>query len=383
MRRVQEFRTSYSTFGLDKNGKRIVVAGIPSLEEHTIIIHVYFPEVSDVIKGQIDQLNDPSAWDYVLYLETTQSGRLINRLIPGSGERILNFKISLLSTALSKKATLLQMPYDDLMDTVEILHHISLRQTLHHIKLLNFEKNHQHAIELFGLNPLLESEQAEPILSRLNNDGTLFIENIDYLSEKTQKYLAEFIAFGYFHKFKSDIKVYSNVRVICSTNKDLLALVKEGKFSSALFNELNKMSLTMPSLNALTDEEMSDLVQGFAGQVETSEAYKNLLALMEKDTNRFLRNRPLSLRECKQRVHQLMANKSLKHNIQESTYFDSAYDIVEPDIADAVRLGKKALKDPQIMTLLWNKFKNQNKIATLLRVNRSSVNRRCQEYNLR
>ena len=29
------------------------------------------------------------------------------------------------------------------------------------------------------------------------------------------------------------------------------------------------------------------------------------------------------------------------------------------------------------MTCLWNKFKNQNKIATLLGVNRSSVNRRC------
>ena len=54
-----------------------------------------------------------------------------------------------------------------------------------------------------------------------------------------------------------------------------------------------------------------------------------------------------------------------------------------PDIAQAVRLGKKALQDPQSMAILWNKFRNQNKIATLLGVNRSSVNRRCQEYNLK
>ena len=46
-------------------------------------------------------------------------------------------------------------------------------------------------------------------------------------------------------------------------------------------------------------------------------------------------------------------------------------------------IGKKALKDPQIMSLLWEKFeKNQNRIATFLGVNRSSVNRRCKDYNL-
>jgi len=32
--------------------------------------------------------------------------------------------------------------------------------------------------------------------------------------------------------------------------------------------------------------------------------------------------------------------------------------------------------------MLWNKFNNQNKIAAFLGVNRSSVNRRCREYNL-
>ena len=94
-------------------------------------------------------------------------------------------------------------------------------------------------------------------------------------------------------------------------------------------------------------------------------------------------DRPISLKEFKDKVHNILVAKSTKHNLQESTTFDPAYDITEPDIAHAVRLGKKALKDPQLMTVLWNKFKNQNKIATLLGVNRSSVNRRCQEYDLR
>ena len=53
-----------------------------------------------------------------------------------------------------------------------------------------------------------------------------------------------------------------------------------------------------------------------------------------------------------------------------------------PELIQAARLGKHALRDQRIMVMLWDKFKNQNKIASFLGVNRSSVNRRCKEFNL-
>ena len=43
---------------------------------------------------------------------------------------------------------------------------------------------------------------------------------------------------------------------------------------------------------------------------------------------------------------------------------------------------KHALKDKYLMNLLWNKFKNQRKIATMLNVNRSSVNRRFKQFKI-
>ena len=51
-------------------------------------------------------------------------------------------------------------------------------------------------------------------------------------------------------------------------------------------------------------------------------------------------------------------------------------------LIEASRLGKHALRDPKLLALLWSKFKNQNAIATFLGVNRSSVHRRCREYNI-
>ena len=68
--------------------------------------------------------------------------------------------------------------------------------------------------------------------------------------------------------------------------------------------------------------------------------------------------------------------------IHEETPLDPAYQLTDPQLMQAARLGKHALRDPKIMALLWNKFKSQSKIATFLGVNRSSVNRRCKDYHL-
>jgi transcriptional regulator with PAS, ATPase and Fis domain len=56
--------------------------------------------------------------------------------------------------------------------------------------------------------------------------------------------------------------------------------------------------------------------------------------------------------------------------------------VTDPELIEAARLGKYALRDPKIMAQLWATFKNQNQIAAFLNVNRSSINRRCKEYNL-
>ena len=383
-RRVQEYKLSQTAFAHDSAGNRIIIAGIPSLEDHATILLISYPEISDIMKSQFDQLKDPSSWDYVLYLETTQSGQLINQLMPGTGEKLLNYKINLLATALSKKATLLDMAEEDLLPTVEILHSISLRQSLTVMKLTHPEKHEEFAIKLFGLNPLMQKESEPALLEKLDNTGTLFIQNIEYLSLEAQNYLGEFIAYGFFHRYKSDHKTFSNVRIICSSSKDLNALVLEGKFSKTLLNELQKTSLKMPSFSTLSEAEIDALAQGFAEQMTLNDAtYKNLLTLTEKDKMRLLANRPLSLHEFREKIHQLLITKSVRNNIEDVTEFDPAYNVSDPDIARAVRLGKKALQDPQSMAILWNKFRNQNKIATLLGVNRSSVNRRCQEYNLK
>jgi len=309
---------------------------------------------------------------------------LINKLIPGDGFTLLNFKIELLKVALSKKAILLDMMDQDLQSTAEIINHISMRDELYVIALQRPPHNFDIAIKLFGINPIfgILGNQNRPLLETLNGVGTLFIKNIHFLDLETQDALALFIRYGFYTILKSDQKVASDVRIICSSNQNLSSLTQAGKFSKELFQELKTTTLSMPSLIELPEDELQTLADGFTQQALTNDALDHILLLNDKEKKSFLNNRPISLQELKTRIQQLLIKKSKKNMIYQEVAFNNAYDVTDPDLIAAARLGKQALKDQRVMILLWNKFKNQNKISTFLGVNRSSVNRRCKEYNL-
>lgn len=381
--RVEEYKSPQNSIYTDANDCKLVISGVPNLEKNNVIITIYPPDISDIIKKQINMLKDPSKWDYLLYLESTKSGQLINQLIPGSGETLLNFKIDLLKLALSKSAILLDMPHEDLLPTVEILHHISLRETLHILTIQSHSNHSENAIKLFGINPIFGiTQEGKPLLEKLDGIGTLFIENIHLLEIEAQEYLAEYLSYGFFRTFKSDQKRSSSVRIICSSNQNLAQLVQEGKFSATLFNELKQTTLVMPSLLTIPEEELSQLAEGFSHIALSDQPFTNLLELTDKEKHKIASARPVSLHELKHRVQQLLEMKSKKNHIEQDTHFDPGYDLTNPELIQAARMGKSALKDQRIMTMLWSKFKNQNKIATFLGVNRSSVNRRCREFNL-
>jgi len=187
------------------------------------------------------------------------------------------------------------------------------------------------------------------------------------LNLETQNYLAEFIRYGFYRPFKGQQTIASNVRIICSTNINLKIAVQDGTFSKNLFNELKKTSICMPPIITLPENELAKLTQGFT---------KHQLTNMEQ--KRIVNSKPTSLYEIKEQVLKLLEKKS--NNIYKNEYKYEKNK--EPEIIEAARLGKQALKNPKVMAMLWNKFQNQNKIANLLGVNRSSVNRRCKEYDL-
>lgn len=380
---VVEYKSAQTTLTSDERGNKLVLSAVPNLEQNNIILIVHPPEMSDILAKQVNILQDPTKWDYLLYLETTKAGQLINQLIPGNGELLLNFKINLLQTILSRKTTLLKMADDDLLPTIELLHHLSNGETLHVMSLEHPYSIHEIAMKLFGINPQLGIEHVEtPLFKQLDKNSTLVIKDVHLLPLEIQECLAEYIKYGYYSVFNSEKRMKSNVRLIFSTNENLVSLMQDGTFSKPLYKEINNSLLHMPLLKTLPEKEFYDLIDGLTEQAIRTADFKKMLALTENEKMKIIHSHPSSLQDLRIKIEQILVKKSKKNNIFQETYFDPAYHITDPELTEAARLGKHALRDVQIMGLLWNKFKSQNKIADFLGVNRSSVNRRCKQYNL-
>ncbi len=383
---VENYKSTQTIFTYDAQGNKLVLLGIPNLERNNVIIIAYYPEISDVLKYQMDKIGNPTDWHYVLCLETTKSGQLINQMIPGSGAQLMRFKIDLLSMSISKKALLLDMPQDDLLPTAEIIHYISLRKALYHFVIDQEASMADVAIRLFGINPLYSKAQQndgeKPLFEQLQESGTLFIENIHLLDLDIQAMLANYIKYGHYCMYKSTYKLFSSVRILCSTNQDLQNLVQEGKFSKVLFDELKETTLTLPSFLTLPEQELDELISGFTEQAVAASPLKNLLELSAHEKYRMMQERAISLHEFKTKVKNALVKKSQKQDIFHEIKFEAAYSISDPELAQAAKLGKKALKDPKVLAMLLRKLKTQSRVADFLGVNRSSINRRLKQYKL-
>ncbi len=82
----------------------------------------------------------------------------------------------------------------------------------------------------------------------LADGGTLFLDEIGDLPVEIQPKLLRAIQEGTFERLGSEKTLYANVRIICATNIDLQAKIKEGKFREDLYYRLNVFPISLPPL---------------------------------------------------------------------------------------------------------------------------------------
>jgi DNA-binding NtrC family response regulator len=105
------------------------------------------------------------------------------------------------------------------------------------------------------------------------NGGTIFLDEIGSISQKTQVDLLRVIESKKFSRIGGNDMVYSDFRVITATNESLEDSVKKGKFREDLYYRLNVFSILIPPLRE-RKEDIPLLVDFFI---------KKYSALMNKD----------------------------------------------------------------------------------------------------
>ncbi len=88
----------------------------------------------------------------------------------------------------------------------------------------------------------------------LAHGGTLFLDEIGDVSPKTQVSLLRVLQDGVFERVGGSRPVQVDVRVLCATNRDLEALVADGRFREDLYYRLKGLQVTLPPLRSRIED---------------------------------------------------------------------------------------------------------------------------------
>ena len=102
------------------------------------------------------------------------------------------------------------------------------------------------------------------LLEKTNN-GTLVLDEISDLKTKTQAKLLRLLQENEIYRVGGNVPIHLNIRVICSTNKNLEEEVIKGRFREDLYYRINTIAITVPSLTE-RPEDIPILLKHFLGQ---------------------------------------------------------------------------------------------------------------------
>ena len=118
--------------------------------------------------------------------------------------------------------------------------------------------------EIFGheRGAFTGADQRRPGVFELAHNGTLFLDELGEIPVELQAKLLRVLEEGKLRRLGGKVEIEVDVRVLCATNRDLKAEIKNGRFREDLFFRLNVFQIQLPPLRERRDD-IPILVQHF------------------------------------------------------------------------------------------------------------------------
>lgn len=169
------------------------------------------------------------------------------------------------------------------------------------------------------------------------NEGTIFLDEVAELPLSTQARLLRVLESGEFLRVGSNTVQKTDVRIIAATNRNLVQLIKEGRFRQDLYYRLSTIIIEVPPLRERPDD-IDKLVRKFVSEYQSE--YKADRPIFDEQAKEALRvyRWPGNVRELKNlisRICVLEEGKTItKEIVNNYLHFDSDKSYM-PVLADA------------------------------------------------
>ena len=245
---------------------------------------------------------------------------------------------------------------------------------------LSWVETERHFELLFGAKGLVSRTSA----------GTLFLNNIDYLSDTAQKSLIQFIVTGALNASPQPDQ-FGQLRLACGTSVDLKQQVSSGAFREDLYFEISVAELSLPPLRN-RQEDIPLLLNWYCAQLNeqfqsdrhfSSEAVACLQSYHWPGNVRELRNLVervtiLSANEDKGDVSKLVDDIL---NPSSSTITNN--ELMEKSFSSPLKEARKHFEKEYLITQLKKNHGNVSKTADFIGMERSALHRKLKELGIK
>jgi DNA-binding NtrC family response regulator len=205
--------------------------------------------------------------------------------------------------------------------------------------------------------------------------GTLFLDEISNLNPSMQNKLLRFLQGHEIKRVGGTESIKLDVRVIAATNQPLEPLVTNGKFREDLFDRLNVVSITLPSLRE-RKEDIPLLANHFLYKF-SEENHKNISHISPEVLEIFSQySWPGNIRELENTIeravifsaHPILLPEDLPRKMLEDT---KRTDVLPPEKA----LSLKEVEKRYVLKVLQDTKGNKKKASEILGIDRTTLYR--------
>ena len=236
----------------------------------------------------------------------------------------------------------------------------------------------KYELELFGE----ENKNGSILYGALEkaSGGTLLIDEISEIPLETQAKILRVLIDQKFKRINGDHDIKVNVKIICSTNKDIRKEINLGNFREDLFHRLNVFEINIEPLN----KRISDipiLIEYFSKKISS---HYNLRKLDIDTNNQYLINYnwPGNVRELRNLIERIAilspdSNDKISNIIKESLKTpDDNPSIVKNSFSIPLKEARENFEKEYLTTQIKKFNGNISKTAEFIGMERSALHRK-------